>query len=184
MTKEHCLSKKNKEKTKTFRLPWDKLVTAHQASVRTSFSHGKKSAGVHFMDTSVCLGYGREKPFVLWKGASEVLISSGLDKSANQQISHHPSDAYILSPAWKAEEIRYPSPVKIQAPKWTHWQNILARAPSPFQRRRSRDIRDGSCQWCVFPLISPPDLFHASLNKPAISAGWGSYLSKHKWNAC
>lgn len=184
MTKEHCLSKQTKWRTRHFVFHEINLLLPTKHQPGQAFPMAKKSAGVHFMDTSVWLGYGREKPFVLWKGASEVLISSGLDKSANQQISHRPSDAYILSPAWKVEEIRYPSPVKIQAPKWTHWQNITARAPSPFQRRRSRDIRDGSCQWRVFPLISPADLFHASLNKPAISAGWGSYLSKHKWNAC
>lgn len=183
MTKEDCHSKQLKWRPRHFIYHEIKFVIAHQASARTNFSHGKKSAGVHFMDTSVCLGYVRGKPFTLWKGASEVLISSALDKSVNQQINCHPSDAYILSPAWKAEEIRYPSPMKIQVPKQTHWQNIVARVPSPFQRR-SRDIREGSCQWCVFPLISPADLFHASLNKPAISAGWESYLSKHKWNVC
>lgn len=183
MTKEHCHSKQLNWRPRHFVYHEIKLVIAHQASARTSFSHGKKSGGVHFMDASVCLGYVRGKTSMLWKGGSEVLIPSMLDKSVNQQISHHASDAYILSPAWKAE-IRYPSSVKIQAPKWTHWQNIVARVPSPFQRRRSRDIREGSCQWCIFPLISPADLFHASLNKPAISAGWESYLSKHKWNVC
>lgn len=81
--------KANKVKTKTFRLPRDKLVTAHQASARRSFSHGKKKCwhAFHGYLSRVCLGYVKEKSF-LWKGVSKVLVwlSSVLDKSATTQV--------------------------------------------------------------------------------------------------
>lgn len=160
MTKEHCHSKQTKWRPRRFVYHEISLSlsTKHQPGQVFPMAKKKCWRSLHGYLSTACLGYVKEKSFMIWKGASEGLIwlSLALEKSVNQQISHHPSDAYILSPAWKAEEIRYPSPMKIQAPNEHTDKIFLLELPLLFKEGEvgtlgKGAVNDASSPW--FPLL-------------------------------